>query len=124
MAVDLGVSFTDEDRVPPEPDTDSVGAIVGLAYEWKITTTASVTERLIYYPNFDNSDDWRADSTTAVTASLSTRLALQFLKQRRLLEHSARFDVIALTWPRGRRHPTIQHIQHAFEATGRRGMFS
>ena len=77
LAFDLGVSWTDEDRVPPEPDTDSVGAIAGLTYEWKITTTASFTERLIYYPSFNNSDDWRVDSTTALTASLSTRWALQ-----------------------------------------------
>ena len=78
LAFDLGLTWTDEDRVPPEPDTESVGAIAGLTYAWEITTTAAIAQRLIYYPNFDNSDDWRVDSTTALTASMSERLALQF----------------------------------------------
>lgn len=74
---DLGLTWTDEDRVPPEPDTDFVGAVAGLDYTWKISDTASLTERLIYYPNFDESDDWRVDSTTALSASLTMRWALQ-----------------------------------------------
>ena len=77
LAFDLGLSWTDEDRVPPEPDTDSVGAIAGVAYEWEFSETASFTERLIYHANFDDSDDWRVDSTTALSASLSARWALQ-----------------------------------------------
>lgn len=47
-----------------------------------------------------------------------TRLALGFLKQHRLLEHSARFDVIAVTWPESQRRPTIEHYPNAFEPTG------
>ncbi len=77
LDVDLGLTWTDEDRIPPEPDSDSPGALAGLDYSWKISETASFTERFIYYPNFDDSDDWRVDSTTALTASLSTRWALQ-----------------------------------------------
>ena len=48
-----------------------------------------------------------------------TRLALGYLKRHGLLEHKARFDVVAVTWPDGARHPHIDHIQNAFEAVGR-----
>lgn len=53
-----------------------------------------------------------------------TRLALAFLKTNRLLEHRARFDVVAITWPSGRSRPEIQHFANAFEATGNGQFFS
>ena len=34
-----------------------------------------------------------------------TKLAVTFLKRHRLLEYPARFDVIAITWPPGKRRP-------------------
>jgi putative endonuclease len=44
-----------------------------------------------------------------------TRLALEFLKSRRLLEASARFDVVeVILSPR-----SVRHFQNAFEPTGR-----
>ena len=64
----------------------------------------------------------------AVTSSKQrqlTRLALEYLKRRRWLgKRSARFDVLALTWPADRRRPDIVHYRNAFEATGVNGMFS
>jgi putative endonuclease len=53
-----------------------------------------------------------------------TRLGLDFLKRHDLLECSARFDIVAVTWPSGARRPVIEHIRDAFEAVGRDGMFS
>ncbi len=53
-----------------------------------------------------------------------TRLALVYLKRHDLLECSARFDVLAITWPRDARKPTIQHYKNAFDAVGRGQMFS
>jgi putative endonuclease len=53
-----------------------------------------------------------------------TRLALAFLKRHDLLEHSSRFDVLAITWPPQARKPTIEHFKNAFEAVGRGQMFS
>lgn len=53
-----------------------------------------------------------------------TRLAVGYLRRHGLLEYPARFDVIAITWPAGRGKPTIEHIQHAFDAVGYEGMFS
>jgi putative endonuclease len=53
-----------------------------------------------------------------------TRLALHFLKRKRLLGHSARFDVLAVGWPSGTREPTMAHYPNAFEATDRFQFFS
>jgi putative endonuclease len=47
-----------------------------------------------------------------------TRLAVTFLKRHGLLECPARFDVIAVTWPAGRRRPAIEHVENAFGAAG------
>ncbi|MHB8901210.1 MAG: YraN family protein [Thermoguttaceae bacterium] len=44
-----------------------------------------------------------------------TRLATAYLKRHGLLNHAARFDVVAVTWPDGVR-PRIEHIRNAFEA--------
>ena len=43
------------------------------------------------------------------------RLALGFLKRYRLLERPVRFDVVAVTWPEGRRRPLVEHFPAAFE---------
>jgi putative endonuclease len=52
-----------------------------------------------------------------------TRLAMIYLKRHGLLETSARFDVIAITWPKGQRRPTIEHFKNAFEPVGEGQMF-
>lgn len=52
-----------------------------------------------------------------------TRLALQFLKRHQLLECSARFDVVAVTWPEMTAQPKIEHFRNAFEADGVGQMF-
>lgn len=53
-----------------------------------------------------------------------THLALAYLKRHRLLDHSSRFDVIAITWPDEGKEPKIEHYKNAFEATGRDSMYS
>jgi putative endonuclease len=53
-----------------------------------------------------------------------TKLALYYLKRRQLLDCSARFDVLAISWPAGQTEPVIVHYPNAFEATGRFQMFS
>ncbi len=53
-----------------------------------------------------------------------TDLALYFLRQHRLLNHAARFDVLALSWPPGRAEPVIVHYPNAFPAVGRFQMYS
>jgi putative endonuclease len=53
-----------------------------------------------------------------------TRLAVTFLKRHRLLDHPARFDIVAVTWPEGVRRPTIEHFPNAFEAVGEGELYS
>jgi putative endonuclease len=53
-----------------------------------------------------------------------TRVALSYLRRHDLLEYSARFDVVAVTWPANQKQPTIEHIKNAFEAVGSGQMFN
>ena len=53
-----------------------------------------------------------------------TDLALDYLRRHRLLDYAARFDVLAVAWPAGRRVPQIDHHRQAFEAVGRYQMYS
>ena len=53
-----------------------------------------------------------------------TDLALCYLRQHRLLDCMARFDVLAISWPPEKREPVIVHYRQAFEAVGRFQMYS
>ena len=53
-----------------------------------------------------------------------TRAALAYLKSNRLLDYSARFDVVAITWPENVRQPTIEHFKNAFSPVGTGQFFS
>ncbi len=90
LSFDGGLTWTREDLVDlrsvdaegnvtwQERDAyDFMGGVLGLAYAWKISDTASLTEGLKYFPNFDQSSDWRATSETALQAAISSRLALK-----------------------------------------------
>jgi putative endonuclease len=53
-----------------------------------------------------------------------SKLALQFLQKKRLLDQAARFDVLTVSWPAGQAEPAIEHYRNAFEVAGRFQMFS
>ena len=53
-----------------------------------------------------------------------TQAALGYLKANRLLEYSARFDVVAITWPADSRKPKIEHFRNAFAPVGSGQFFS
>ncbi len=53
-----------------------------------------------------------------------TRAALSWLKRKKRLNDSARFDVISILWPENSSAPEIQHFRSAFEATGRGQFFN
>ena len=53
-----------------------------------------------------------------------TRLALAFLKRHRLLERSARFDVVSIVWEGTAGEPKIIHYKNAFEPPGQGQMFA
>ena len=68
--------------------------------------------------------DHPADAVDTAKQRRLTRLAVGFLKRHGLLEHSSRFDVVAVTWPDGARRPAIEHFPNAFDAVGRQETFS
>ncbi len=45
-----------------------------------------------------------------------TKVALYFLKRHKLLDQSARFDVLTVHWEEGKKDPQITHYPNAFEA--------
>jgi putative endonuclease len=65
-----------------------------------------------------------AGSVDEVKQTRLTNAALDYLRRYRLLDCSARFDVLALSWPPGQREPHIVHHRLAFEAVGRFQMYS
>lgn len=73
---DAGVTWTDEEPVFL-PGLDYFGAVAGATYAWKINEVASFRERLVLYPNFDESDDWRLRSETSLDAALAASWALR-----------------------------------------------
>jgi putative salt-induced outer membrane protein len=77
LNVDGGLTYTDESRIEPEPDTSYLGGVAGLDYRWQISEGAAFTQRLLYYPNFDETSDWRVNSDTGLQAAVSKRLAVK-----------------------------------------------
>ena len=52
------------------------------------------------------------------------RAALVFLKSHGLLENAARFDVVAIIWPKDAKAPSsVDHIVNAFELPPSRSLF-
>ena len=86
LSFDAGLTWTSEDQIyfddiAREEFTETVdwfGGVAGLKWDWAFSKSASLSQRLLYYPNFDDTADWRLASDTAVTASLTKLLALQF----------------------------------------------
>ncbi|MBI1314221.1 YraN family protein [bacterium] len=52
-----------------------------------------------------------------------TKAAFYWLKQNNLLEHRARFDIVAIVWPDESKQPQIEHFENAFESTDFGQMF-
>jgi putative endonuclease len=65
-----------------------------------------------------------ADAIDATKQRRMTQSALAYLKSHDLLNHSARFDVVAVTWPENARRPTIEHYKNAFSPVGAGQFFS
>ncbi len=78
LKLDAGLAYTWEDRVPPAEDVNFAGGLLGLSWEWKLGASSKLTERLVFLPNFDDTDDWRLTSLTAVESSINEWLALRF----------------------------------------------
>ncbi len=77
LTFDMGLAYTWEDRVPPAADVDFAGGLLGLSWEWMLGENSKLVERLVFLPNFDDSDDWRLTSMTALEAAVNSWLALR-----------------------------------------------
>jgi putative salt-induced outer membrane protein len=77
LSFDGGLAYTWENRVPPAEDVDYFGGLLGLSWELKIGEHSKLTERFVYFPNFDDGSDWRIDSATALESSINSWLALK-----------------------------------------------
>jgi putative salt-induced outer membrane protein len=76
LAFDGGLTWTRENRVAGE-DRSFLGGLLGLDYQWKLSETAAFTEKLRWYPDFDQTSNWRIASESALKASLTGPLALR-----------------------------------------------
>jgi putative salt-induced outer membrane protein len=106
LAFDAGLTWTQEEPVLGD-DLDFLGAVAGVAYAWKITESATLRERLLYFPNFDTSDDWRMRSETTLEAALAASWAVRvgYLYTRDNLpapgfEESDSATSVSLVWKR------------------------
>ncbi len=71
-----------------------------------------------------NDADRPAASVDLAKQRKLTAAALAFLSKHRLLDHPARFDVVAIAWPANQREPHVVHYPSAFEAVGRFQMYN
>jgi len=76
LDLDGGLTWTKENPVVGD-NRSFVGGILGAAYQWTISKTSAFTEKLRWYPDFDQTSNWRATSETALKASLSDTFALK-----------------------------------------------
>jgi putative salt-induced outer membrane protein len=82
VSFDMGVAYTwedqiFEDQIPSVVEYKYAGGLFGVAWEWKLGENSTFTEQLVYYPNFDDSADWRMTSVTAIEAAINSWLALR-----------------------------------------------
>ncbi len=86
LTFDGGLTHTWEDQISPAApapvvSTESIsfaGGLLGLDWQWQIGKTSKLTQRLVLLPNFDDTDDWRLNSLTAIEAAVNDWLALRF----------------------------------------------
>ncbi len=76
LAFDAGLTWTTEHLIA-DRDRDFMGGVFGLTYAWHPRKGTTLGEHLVWYPDFDESSDWRLTSETSVQAALSDRLALK-----------------------------------------------
>jgi putative salt-induced outer membrane protein YdiY len=76
LALEFGVDYTQETQISGVSDSFA-GARVFLGYLYNISKTSSFTEDLTLLENLNDTDDLRARSVSALTASLSQKMALK-----------------------------------------------
>jgi len=105
-------------RILARGHRDKLGELDLIALDGRTVVFVEVKTRT------DHSAGHPAEAITHDKQRRLTRLALHFLKRHQLLEQSARFDVVAVTWPDHAAQPVIEHYRDAFPAVGNGQMFS
>ena len=70
------LTWTSESFDGDLPSNDYLGASVGVKSAWKLSESADLSTKMVYFPNFDESEDYRFEGDLALTASLSSSWAL------------------------------------------------
>ena len=99
-------------------DSDSLGELDLIAVDGRTVVFVEVKTRSSHAAGHPS------ESVHSDKQQRLTRLALRYLKRNGLLEQAARFDVVAVTWPDGKRRPIIEHYPNAFPAVGGAQMFN
>ena len=76
LAFDVGLTWTRDDLVG-DGSRSYAGALAAARYGWNISKTAKLTENLSFFPSFQDTSDWRIESTTGLQASISAATALK-----------------------------------------------
>jgi len=58
-------------------------------------------------------------AVTAAKRGQISRVALFYIREKKMVDQSCRFDVIAITFPSESRKPRIEHIENAFQLSRR-----
>ncbi len=99
----------------------------GARDRWSEVDIIAVDGRTVVFVEVKSRNGTRDNPLEAVDFTKQkrlTRAALAYLKRHRLLKHSARFDVVGITWADPTATPKLRHVRNAFEPTGKWQMFS
>jgi len=74
--VDGGLGYTNEQRLIGDDISTAIG-LTGVRYKFKLSDTAEISDDLGFEFSLSNGDDWRLANIVAVTAKMTTILALK-----------------------------------------------
>lgn len=74
LRTELALGYIHEERTDFSKRGFMTG-VLGLFYKLKLSATADLTHETKYLPNFQNSDDWRLSSETALSSAISSMLS-------------------------------------------------
>lgn len=77
LSASAALAYTWEQRLAPAADRDFAGGRLGLAYKWQISPSADLSEDLDYLQSFQDSNDGRLTSKTALTAAINQVFAIK-----------------------------------------------
>jgi putative salt-induced outer membrane protein YdiY len=76
LKFNVGVGYANEQRLIGQ-DLSAAEFVSGAGYKWTISPNADITDDFEFAASFDDGSDWRTANIAAVTAKLTTVLALK-----------------------------------------------